>query len=114
MFIYENIRLVIIAVLMVYFIGSFNYMISDKFNHENDEKSESTFIDVFDFRDHHMRDRLIISCYYSLTMLSTVGYGDYYPISEREMVFGSFVMLTGVAFFSYIMGVLVEISSTYS
>jgi hypothetical protein len=51
--------------------------------------------------------------YYALTTLSTVGYGDYYPISDVEMIITSLVMLGGVAFFSYIMGNFIEIISNY-
>lgn len=46
-------------------------------------------------------------------MLSTVGYGDFYPVSQNEMIYGSIVMLLGVAFFSYIMGVLFDIMTNY-
>ena len=46
-------------------------------------------------------------------MLSTVGYGDFYPISTNEMVFAIFSMLGGVAFFSYIMGVLIDIMANW-
>ena len=44
------------------------------------------------------------SLYFSLTTLSTVGYGDFYPISSIEMILGVITMLLGVFFFSYIMG----------
>ena len=57
--------------------------------------------------------QLLISCYYVLTTLSTVGYGDYFPISNNERVFAIFLMLGGVAFFSYIMGNFIEIISNY-
>jgi potassium voltage-gated channel Eag-related subfamily H protein 8 len=46
-------------------------------------------------------------------MLSTVGYGDYYPISNVEMISAVVIMLSGVAFFSFIMGNFIEIISTY-
>ena len=46
-------------------------------------------------------------------MLSTVGYGDLYPITQREMLFSVVVMLAGVTFFSYIMGVLFSIMTNY-
>ena len=42
----------------------------------------------------------IIACYYALTTLSTVGYGDYYPISIREMLVGIVFILFGIVFFS--------------
>ena len=51
--------------------------------------------------------------YFVLTTLSTVGYGDYYPVSTTEMVVTSIVMLGGVAFFSYIMSNFIEILSSY-
>ena len=57
--------------------------------------------------------KLIVGCYFSLTTLSTVGYGDLYPISNYEKIFTVFVMLGGVAFFSYIMGMFIEIIQAY-
>ena len=48
--------------------------------------------------------RLIICCYYALTTLSTVGYGDYTPITNLEKIVGILIMILGIAFFSYIMG----------
>lgn len=53
------------------------------------------------------------SLYFALTILSTVGYGDYYPVSNIEMLTALVVMLGGVAFFSYIMGNLLEIFDSY-
>ena len=51
--------------------------------------------------------------YFVLTTLSTVGYGDYFPVSTTEMIVTSIVMLGGVAFFSYIMSNFIEILSSY-
>jgi len=58
--------------------------------------------------------RLITSCYFFLTTLSTVGYGDLSPKSNEERLFGVVVMLCGVAFFSLIMGSFIEIISTFN
>lgn len=41
-----------------------------------------------------------------LTSLSTVGYGDYYPISNVERILSIFIMIFGVTFFSYFIGVI--------
>jgi hypothetical protein len=57
------------------------------------------------------KTQLIVSCYYALTTLSTVGYGDYYPISSLERIIAVIIMLGGVAFFSYIIGNFIEIIS---
>jgi voltage-gated potassium channel len=53
-------------------------------------------------------DRVITSCYFASTTLSTVGFGDYYPVSDEERLVGSFFLLFGVAIFSYFMGELCE------
>jgi hypothetical protein len=55
----------------------------------------------------------IIACYYALTTLSTVGYGDYYPISIREMLVGIVFILFGIVFFSQIMSSFIEIIQNY-
>ena len=44
-----------------------------------------------------------------MTTLTTVGYGDYYPISNVEIVVAVIYMLCGVVFFSYIMSSVIEI-----
>lgn len=58
-------------------------------------------------------DRTVLMLYFALTTLSTVGYGDYHPVSLPEMIYTCIVMLGGVAFFSYIMGNFIEIISNY-
>jgi hypothetical protein len=56
---------------------------------------------------------VIIVCYYALTTLSTVGYGDYYPISRNEKVVGCILMLVGITFFAQIIGSFIEIIQNY-
>jgi voltage-gated potassium channel len=50
----------------------------------------------------------VINMYFTLTTISTIGFGDYYPISDTERLVWSMVMLSGVALFSYFMGILLE------
>lgn len=47
---------------------------------------------------------MLTNMYFALTTLSTIGLGDFHPISNTERLFGSFLLLFGVAAFSYIMG----------
>ena len=49
--------------------------------------------------------------YWAFTTLSTVGLGDYYPMSNYERALSAFGFLMGVAVFSYIMGNFAEILS---
>jgi hypothetical protein len=72
-----------------------------------------TFVTFFDLDRISNWRKLIISCYYTLTTLATVGYGDFYPISDMERLLAVFLMLCGVAFFSYIMGSFIEIIANY-
>jgi len=51
-----------------------------------------------------MLNRLIICCYFALTTLATVGYGDFTPQSNIERILGILIMILGIALFSYIMG----------
>ena len=56
---------------------------------------------------------MVIVSYFALTTLSTVGYGDYYPISTNEQIIAIFFMLGGIGFFSYIMNSFQEIIKNY-
>jgi hypothetical protein len=51
--------------------------------------------------------------YFAFTTLSTVGLGDYYPVSTFEHLSGSVLLLGGVATFSYIMGIFTEIINKF-
>ena len=53
--------------------------------------------------------QIMVVSYYSLTTLSTIGYGDLFPISSREQLIGIIFMLFGIVFFSQIMGSFIEI-----
>lgn len=44
--------------------------------------------------------------YYSLTSLSTIGLGDFHPITSYERILCSFLFLIGVVLFSYALGQL--------
>ena len=46
--------------------------------------------------------------YFSITTLSTVGFGDFDPKSSIERLYMAFGMLLGVAIFSSILGKLME------
>jgi voltage-gated potassium channel len=56
--------------------------------------------------------RTNVLMYFAFTTLSTVGFGDYYPVSNIERLVGSFVMLFGVAIFSYCAGELLVMVDT--
>ena len=110
MYAYRIIRLIIIAIIITYFVGCFWYFVSNELNPAD---TEDTFVKVFELEDASNYRKVIVSCYFALTTLSTVGYGDYFPISNLERIIAIFIMLCGVAFFSYIMGSFIAIISNY-
>ena len=56
---------------------------------------------------------IITVLYFALTTLSTIGYGDLYPISIVEQILGIIFMLCGIVFFSQVMGSFIEIITNY-
>ena len=68
-----------------------------------------TFISQYSLKEKPVFDQLVISVYFMLTTLSTVGYGDFTPQSLMEKIVGSVIMFCGVTFFSYMMGQFLNI-----
>jgi hypothetical protein len=69
--------------------------------------------DDWDISDSSFGERSVVSMYFVFTTLSTVGFGDFYPKSDIERLAGAFVLLSGVAVFSYIMGELLIMINHY-
>lgn len=99
-YIFKVCRLIFIALMLTYFLGCFWYFIVEAFE---DELSDS-FLKKYDLRSNSEFDRMLICCYFVLTTLSTVGYGDMAPTTNTEKIIGISLMIVGIAFFSYIMG----------
>jgi potassium voltage-gated channel Eag-related subfamily H protein 8 len=106
---YKIFRLFIIAIIITYFSGCFWYMFSAQLINSYPRN----FIKHYDLLNKSNVSKLTISSYYALTTLSTVGYGDFVPQNNPEIVLTVALMLCGVAFFSYIIGQFIEIISNY-
>lgn len=52
--------------------------------------------------------------YFAFTSLSTVGFGDFHPKSDIERLLCAFILLFGVAIFSYIMGIFITILDEFN
>ena len=62
---------------------------------------------IFDL-DKDKANEILELYYFTFTTLSTVGFGDFHPMSNTERLFMAFGMLFGVAIFSVIMGNFID------
>lgn len=70
---------------------------------------EDTFINQYGSMGNTPKHNMIVGVYFAFTSLSTVGFGDYNPKSNIERFICAFILLFGVAIFSYVMGNFIEI-----
>ena len=116
LYVYNVFRLIIIAIFITYIIGCITLFMSNDLNSDIDVEEGLTFSANFELGEysyHRYYAQLITICYFALTTLSTVGYGDMYPISNLEKISAVVIMLCGVAFFSFIMGNFIENLKNY-
>lgn len=107
MTIYKMFRLITIMIIMVYGVACVYYLFSDYLKRD----SEPNFLEEFGLKvtledgtlEQDDLANLITMMYFSTTILSTVGYGDYSPIATHEMIITIIVMLAGVAMFAWLM-----------
>jgi len=109
-YVYKVVRLIIIATTLTYFLGCFWYFVVSISAQYDDDV---TFYDEYSLGVYSKVRRLIICCYFALTTLATVGYGDFTPQSNIERIFGILIMILGIALFSYIMGNFNDVLSNY-
>jgi polyferredoxin len=109
MYIFRVLRLIIIILILSYFLGTLWLLISKMLTKNKDDPDEMTFYNQYSMREKTNFTQLTIVVYFAFTTLSTVGFGDYHPKGEIERIITTFILLCGVACFSYIMGQFIEI-----
>ena len=98
------------TILTLYFTSSYWFIMSlisfktCNFGQEDDHFVDPLFALPFN-------DKILQSFYFILTTLSTVGFGDFYPVSDLERILGAFVILFGVALFSIIISEFLDMIS---
>jgi hypothetical protein len=126
----RTLKLIVIIIQISFFVGVF-FLIFCQLQQEAIEASAAkdgelasseswasatenrlTFLDAFDFEHRDNMFQLLTVFYFSFTSLTTVGFGDFHPKSDAERVVTIFVLVFGVAIFSYIMGIFIEILVT--
>ncbi|KAL6609939.1 hypothetical protein ACP70R_039908 [Stipagrostis hirtigluma subsp. patula] len=94
-------RLVAVTLFLVHCAGCLYYLIADRNPHR-----EKTWIGAVipNFRQASLRIRYISAIYWSITTMTTVGYGDLHAENTVEMVFNIFYMLFNLGLTAYLIG----------
>lgn len=98
------------ALVITYFVASGFWIVS----YNTREEYPKNFVDNFGLSDLGPFEQMLWTSYFILTTLTTIGYGDMFPISVPERIYGILVQISGVAFFSYIMGKFISIIQGYN
>ena len=100
----KSLRIMIQIVLSGYFTGLLIYILFDI--------SNSDFFAQFELEEKSTSELIITFWYFSFTTITTVGLGDYYPVSNFDRLFFSFYILAAVLVFSVVMSELDEVLRT--
>ncbi|KAI6705856.1 hypothetical protein NL676_008818 [Syzygium grande] len=95
------IKLISVTFFAVHCAGCFNYLIAERY--PNPKKTWIGAVNP-EFKTESLRDRYVASIYWSITTLTTTGYGDLHAENPREMLFDIFYMLFNLGLTSYIIG----------
>ncbi|THG01148.1 hypothetical protein TEA_015861 [Camellia sinensis var. sinensis] len=90
-----------VTLFAVHCAGCFNYLIADRYY-----DAKKTWIGAVhpNFKEENIWDRYVTSIYYSITTLTTTGYGDLHAENPIEMMFDIFFMLFNLGLTSYLVG----------
>ncbi|KOM33075.1 hypothetical protein LR48_Vigan01g263100 [Vigna angularis] len=94
-------KLISVTLFAVHCAGCFYYLIAARYH---DPKKTWIGSTMDNFLEHSLWSRYVMSIYWSITTLTTVGYGDLHPVNSREMTFDIFYMLFNLGLTAYLIG----------
>ncbi|XP_024403151.1 potassium channel AKT1 isoform X1 [Physcomitrium patens] len=96
-------KLFLVTVFVCHFAACSFYLLAAR---HPKSKEDETWLGAMlpNFEEESLWARYVTSVYWSMTTLTTLGYGDLHPINRSEMIFASIYMLLNLALTSYIIG----------
>ena len=104
-------RLIIFSIFAILFVHTISCLWIFLGAHNQDNENVTNWIDAFDFDLNAMSEMYTIAVYWTITTITTVGYGDISATSTAERIFACFIMIIGVIAFSFSTGSLSSIIS---
>ena len=95
-------KLVIIIANCTFFVGMF-WLIICKMEDNSQSEEGFTFFTKFGLNNLSDRKQAIKTIYFTFCSLSTVGFGDLYPVSDLERLCCIFILVLGVGTFTSVM-----------
>ncbi|KAK4265137.1 hypothetical protein QN277_026226 [Acacia crassicarpa] len=95
-------KLIYVTLFAVHCGGCFNYLLATLYH-----DPKKTWLGVQmgeDFKEQSLWSRYVISIYWSITTLTTVGYGDLHPVNSWEMIFDILYMFFNLGLTAYLIG----------
>ncbi|KAG6520091.1 hypothetical protein ZIOFF_017121 [Zingiber officinale] len=94
-------RLRKVTFFLVHCAGCLYYLLADRYPHQGKTWIGSV---MPNFREDDLGMRYIASIYWSISTMTTVGYGDLHAVNTREMIFNIFYMLCNLGLTAYLIG----------
>ncbi|KAF5726227.1 potassium channel AKT1-like [Tripterygium wilfordii] len=94
-------KLICVTLFTVHFAACFCYFLADNYH---DPKSTFMALSKENFEDQSLWARYVTSIYWSISTLTTTGYGDLHPVNTREMAFVTVFMLFNLGLTAYLIG----------
>ncbi|KAL5185978.1 Potassium channel AKT1 [Glycine soja] len=94
-------KLIAVTLFAVHCAACFYYLIAARYH---DPKKTWIGATMDNFLERSLWSRYVTSIYWSITTLTTVGYGDLHPVNSREMIFDIFYMLFNLGLTAYLIG----------
>ncbi|XP_018682758.2 potassium channel KAT3 isoform X2 [Musa acuminata AAA Group] len=94
-------KLILVTLFAVHCAGCFNYLIADRY--PNPERTSIGAV-MPNFKSESLWTRYVTAIYWSITTLTTTGYGDIHAENSTEMLFYIFYMLFNLALTAYLIG----------